>query len=60
METKRVGAARASRDGWGRGVATARSGVQVLCERRTCHRRSCLLMKGVGQTRTVGSGSPRR
>eukprot|EP00965_Chrysotila_dentata_P197590 6178279-Pleurochrysis_carterae.AAC.1 len=40
METNRVGAPRGSREGWGKGVATARSGVQLLCERRTCHRRA--------------------
>eukprot|EP00965_Chrysotila_dentata_P087549 2889593-Pleurochrysis_carterae.AAC.1 len=60
METNRVGAALSSRAGWGKGVATARSGVQLLCERRTCHRRSCLPMNGVGHTRAVGSGPPRR
>eukprot|EP00965_Chrysotila_dentata_P256555 6212578-Pleurochrysis_carterae.AAC.2 len=60
METNRVGAARGSRAGWGRGVATAKSGVQ-MCERRNCqHQRSCLLMNGVGQTRAVGFGSPRK
>eukprot|EP00965_Chrysotila_dentata_P010321 336003-Pleurochrysis_carterae.AAC.2 len=55
-----VGAEHGSREGWGRGVATARSGGQLLCESRACRRRSCLFMRGEGQTRAVGSGSPRR
>eukprot|EP00965_Chrysotila_dentata_P193958 6176065-Pleurochrysis_carterae.AAC.2 len=49
-----------ARAGAGAWQPRPRSGVQLLCESRVYHRRSCLLMKGEGQTRAVGSGSPRK